>query len=341
MEEDAVATWLIPSEFMDVNYGNVIKEFLLDRVELVRIHRFNPDDVQFKDALVSSAVICFKNKKSNKKIVNFSFGGTLNSPKEYKEIDKDVLKNETKWSRFPCCQQTSKKTSDHKIKDYFDVKRGIATGGNDFFILEESRIKELGLPFEFFRSILPSARHLKTTEIEADNFGEPLLPKRLYLLDCRLSEDTIYKNYPLLWKYLESGRLSVGNGYICKNRKCWYFQEQRESPLYICTYMGRQRNINNSAFKFIFNKSKAIISNTYLGLYPHKDFADFLNQNPELKKTVWQLLTNITPDNLHNEGRIYGGGLNKIEPKELLNVSIPFFENFIPEKLSRKLSRLF
>lgn len=39
---NAVCGWLIPSEFMDVNYGSVLKEYLLNKVHLLRVHRYNP-----------------------------------------------------------------------------------------------------------------------------------------------------------------------------------------------------------------------------------------------------------------------------------------------------------
>jgi hypothetical protein len=42
------------------------------------------------------------------------------------------------------------------LGDYFEVGRGIATGGKDFFILGEPGIRELGLPAGFFRPILPA-----------------------------------------------------------------------------------------------------------------------------------------------------------------------------------------
>jgi hypothetical protein len=38
------------------------------------------------------------------------------------------------------------------------------------------------------------------------------------------------------------------------------------------------------------------------------------------------MLNGIAPDILHSEGRVYGGGLQKIEPKELLNVDVPFLD---------------
>ena len=78
MAKDAVAVWLIPSEFMSVNYGRPLKEYLLHKVTLLRIHRFNPDQVQFDDALVSSAVVCFRNgPPAPENVVKFTYGGAL------------------------------------------------------------------------------------------------------------------------------------------------------------------------------------------------------------------------------------------------------------------------
>ena len=324
MDENAVAGWLIPSEFMDVNYGKEIKSFLLSEVELFRVHRFNPQDVQFEDALVSSAVIWFRNRKPTNQSVKFTYGGSLSNPKEIKEISLDSLYKESKWSRFPCQSQRCIDSTTPKLRDYFDVKRGIATGSNDFFIMEESRIFELGLPFQFFRPILPSARYIKTTEIESDDHGNPILPQRLFLLDCRLSEEEIKADYARLWEYLKSGENSVAKGFLCKARKYWYFQERRETPMFICTYMGRSSKKYNNAFKFILNNSSAIVTNSYLALYPRPILSEKFAQSPSLKKTVWEMLNKMTSDSLRDEGRVYGGGLQKIEPKELLNIDVPF-----------------
>jgi methylase of polypeptide subunit release factors len=140
MDDGAIAGWLIPSEFMDVNYGKAIKDYLLSEVELFRVHRFSPEDVQFGDALVSSAVVWFKKRKPSTQNVLFTFGGTLQSPQESKLISVNALYNESKWTRFPCLPLRSSKESAPKLKEYFDVKRGIATGGNDFFIMDEARI---------------------------------------------------------------------------------------------------------------------------------------------------------------------------------------------------------
>ena len=63
MAEDGLAGWLIPSEFMDVNYGASVKQYLLDQVTLLHIHRFDPNEVQFGGALVSSSVVWFRKRQ--------------------------------------------------------------------------------------------------------------------------------------------------------------------------------------------------------------------------------------------------------------------------------------
>ena len=60
MAPGGLAVWLIPSEFMDVNYGAAVKTYLTEHVKLLHIHRYCPADVQFCDALVTSAIVVFE-----------------------------------------------------------------------------------------------------------------------------------------------------------------------------------------------------------------------------------------------------------------------------------------
>jgi adenine-specific DNA-methyltransferase len=318
--DSGIAGWLIPSEFMDVKYGEAVKRYLLNQVTLLRIHRFDPDDVQFADALVSSTVVWFRKAKPVKEYaVEFTNGGGLNQPRVSHTVAAEVLHHEAKWTRL-CVSDERHRSSHITLADVFTIKRGIATGANHFFILTPNEIAERGLPIGLFRPILPSPRYLLSDEIQADSQGDPILERRLFLLDCRIPEEAVKAQYPALWRYLETGKPELAERYLCKTRYPWYSQEQRSPSPFLCTYMGRSEVRGGRPFRFILNHSRATAANVYLLLYPKPVLARALASNPELTRKVWVALNVIKPTILIGEGRVYGGGLHKLEPKELGNL---------------------
>lgn len=323
MEKDGVAGWLVPSEFMDVNYGNVIKKYLLENVTLLQIHRFEPSDVQFDDALVSTAIVWFRNSKPEKNhSVQFTYGGNIETPLHTKSVNTDVLKDEHKWTRFPLLECRDNNHGEI-LGDYFDIRRGIATGDNKFFILSKEEIKEKGLSLEYFRPILPSPRYLKNDRVLSDACNNPLLDKELFVLDCNIPMDIIEKKHPFLYSYLVEGiNKGVSERYLCKTRRVWYTQENRPPSRFYCTYIGRSGSLRENAFRFIFNQSNAIVNNSYLILYPKGILLDILNKHPELNEKVFDVISGITDEAMMDEGRIYGGGMRKMEPMELAKVSV-------------------
>ncbi len=330
MRKGGVAGWLIPSEFMDVNYGKAIKNYLLKRVTLIQIHRFDAEDVKFNDALVSSVIVWIKNTPPPlEHEVLFTFGHSLFSPKLSKLVNTSILMNEQKWTRFPSLDIRSK-SNKFCLSDIFDIKRGIATGDNNFFILTEKQIKKYQLPSEFLKPILPSPRYLNIDEIKADDKGIPILQRRLFLLDCNLPEEEVERNYPKLWEYLKTGKGTVSERYLCRHRKVWYSQERRNPAPLLCTYFGRKRGDNGRTFRFILNSSNAIASNVYLLMYPRKKIADYFSLNPFELRNIWELLNTLDPASILDEARIYGGGLHKIEPKELGKVDAASIIDSLP-----------
>lgn len=323
MAENALASWLIPSGFMDVNYGREIREYLLSQVTLLRVHCFEAKDLQFKNALVSSAVVWFKNKiPPDNHQVEFTYSGSLTKPKISKLISTEALQNAAKWTIFiRLDSRINIQSQKVKLSELFIIKRGLATGANDFFILTPEQISQYQLPSEFLIPILPSPRYLSVNEVEADRVGNPILERQLFLLSCDLPEHEIKFRYPSLWQYLQMGiEKGVSNGYLCKNRRLWYQQEYRASAPLVCTYMGRQNSLKITPFRFILNYSQAIATNVYLMLYPKSELENIFKNKPDIVRKIWRALNQISLDILISEGRVYGGGLHKLEPKELGNV---------------------
>jgi hypothetical protein len=326
LEEGGLSVWLIPSEFMDVNYGTAVKEYLTTRVRLLHLHRFCPSDVQFDDALVSSTIVVFEKEKPTGHEVVFSLSGSFVKPTKSVAVQHESLCASEKWTRYTAGgdPEANRTEGDILFGDLFRIQRGLATGNNRFFILPRAEATTLGLPDEFLRPILPAPRQLPDRVIEANTDGFPLLDPQLTLLDCRLPEPEIKKHHPGLWRYLEIGkRQGIHKSYLTSRRSPWYSQENRPAPPFLCTYMGREGN-GRKPFRFLWNKSQATAHNVYLLLYPRGVLQKMLRRDPSLNATVFAALQALDTETITGSGRVYGGGLYKLEPKELANIPAGF-----------------
>lgn len=320
MEEQGLAIWLIPSEFMDVNYGVTLRRYLTERVTLLHIHRFCPTDVQFTDALVSSAVVVFRKAPPPAgHRARFSFAGTIDAPRIEAFIPLDALRRSRKWTQFPATTEVAER-AELTLGDIFSIKRGLATGANKFFILNQDQVAEWQIPRQFLKPILPGPRYVTNDVVDALADGTPNLSPRLFLLDCFESEERIRSKWPRFYAYVQTGHEEkISDSYLSSHRVPWYSQEQRPPAPFLCTYMGRSRD-GKHPFRFIWNRSTATAHNVYLMLYPKGPLLHALQRRPELHLRVFDALKRITPAQFLSEGRVYGGGLHKVEPKELAQI---------------------
>ena len=306
-------------------------------MKLIHVHRFDPSELKFEDAIVSSTVVWFiKYRSPIGHKVGFGYGGSLLEPKMSEAVPVDVLRQTRKWTRVlgPSDGVQLMSTSRHinnsvKLSDLFEIKRGLATGANRFFILSPEQIEEHSIPSEYLVPLLPSPRYVPTDEISADIEGIPRLGKKVFLLDCDLREEDVQAKHPLLWEYLQTGiEQGINRRHLCSHRSPWYSQEKRPPALFLCTYMGSDKE---RPFRFILNHSKATATNVYLMLYPVPALKKRLEESSELTKGVWQALNEISIDILKAAGRIYGGGLYKIEPGELASIPADGIVDILPD----------
>ena len=266
--------------------------------------------------------------------VEFSYGGTLAAPKVSRLVPAAELQGAAKWTSL-AADGVRATNGGRRLADFFQIKRGLATGDNGFFIMTRAEIVTRNLPAEFTKPILPGPRYLESDIIEAEVDGTPKLARQLFILDCRLPEPEVKERYPSLWAYLQTGKPKVAETYLCSRRNPWYAQEDRPPAPFICTYMGRNMVKRTKPFRFILNRSKATAANVYLLLYPKPALAKALARNADLGRQVWEFLDGIDGATLLGEGRVYGGGLYKMEPNELANVPAEAIAALLPSAEDR------
>ncbi|WP_257183572.1 Eco57I restriction-modification methylase domain-containing protein [Corynebacterium cystitidis] len=329
----AVSAWLIPSEFLDVNFGVALKEYLLENVALTHIHRFEPEHVHFSDATVTSSVVIFenRNRRPNDK-VKFSTGGLLHNPVKEHHIQIGELDPEEKWSPIFHGRRRQETKDVPRLGRYFTIRRGIATGNNKFFIRAREELKQLGIRKEHVTPILPSSRYVQQSVVDADDQGFPLGVPQLGLINTSLNPAQLSMADPSLKKVLEAADEKVRGGYIVRNRTPWYKQERREVAPFLLTYMGRSSNSRDKSLRFILNKSQAIATNGYLMLYPKGDLEVALKNNAVTLEDIHEVLNSISNQDMSDGGRVYGGGLQKMEPKELASLEVVALSELLSEK---------
>jgi hypothetical protein len=145
------------------------------------------------------------------------------------------------------------------------------------------------------------------------------------VIDTNLSGAEIRAACPGLWQYLKRGEeQGIPDLYLASKRTPWYRQEQRPAAPFLCTYMGRSGK-DKAPFRFFWNRSRATATNVYLLLYPIGPLKVAIEKQPRLLEKVFELLRGIESSALLSEGRVYGGGLHKLEPAELGNLDVSSF----------------
>lgn len=316
LKEEGYSCWLVPTECLYVNYGRELKKFLLNDVDLIAIHSFDNKDVQFSDALVSSSVIVFSKRSNSNQTVRFSWGPDINNPKENHYVHKSCLNPSQKWNKEQIIDKESVGSSIITIGTFFRIQRGIATGDNGFFIVDDTVKASYNMPTSVLTPVIPPPRKLRSNiyslaDLSTDN---------QYLITCRQDIDEIKRSCSGLYEYLKKGELEgVNLRANCKHRLPWYALERREISPILVSYMGRESGDDRLPIRFILNQAGAIATNSYLCLYPKDEY----KQNfiyPSVLEKVWSTLTSISPIVLRTYGRSYGGGLLKWEPKELASI---------------------
>ena len=312
--------FITPSEFFYTGYGKILKRFLLENFTIDRFITFDFDSTVF-DALTTATVTLMVNKKppaghrtkfiktgrSLSGIMKTSRRGTKRGVYVNKVIQRSI-DPDAKWQIY----FTDSAIPDSILESFVPlsriakVKRGIATGFNDFFTLSENERALWDIENKFLAPVVSKAAQIRGHEVTRSTMAE--LGKngdKIHLLYC---SEAPSKN---LSKYIEHGESrGVNERYLCSHRSPWYSMERRSPAPILSTVFSRDN------MRFIHNKAGCLNLASYHGIYPRFDDAS------TTEALLCYLNSDLCLSIQKRARREYGNGLHKFEPGDMLDLPV-------------------
>lgn len=219
------------------------------------------------------------------------------------------LKAKQKWHVYYQCRKPSlPHSAPHIISTsalatfdkFIKVKRGLATGANEFFLFNRSKLDATGIPEEYFVKVIPRANFIRQPIFTSQDFAQ--LEKQdamVYLLNAPAQVDE-----PNLKKYLSYGEsMDIHRRYLTRHRCPWYALERRQvAPILVSVF-------NRGNLHVVRNEAQIFNLTTFHSI--------FVLQKDKTELIFAYLLTNLAKEIILQNRREYGGGLEKLEPLDI------------------------
>jgi len=309
--------YIIPSEFLNSDYGKLVKSALIQNKVLRHIVVFDFEENVFDDALTTACILLCSNDKHHqkvkfstiKKIDHLELIRTYISEYPLNKIDDSTFNNnelepEVKWRKYYQEQNGIRYKNLIPFSSVAKVVRGIATGANEYFTFSKSKAKQFGIDEKYLLSCICKAVDVKDNFFTKDNYHSLFKSDRqTFLLNA------IGSNDENVLKYIDFGEKSgIDKKYLTACRTPWYSLEKRPpSPIWVSVF-------NRSGLKFIRNEANISNLTTFHCVYP---VPNSLFDNLNIDVLFAYLLTDVAREIFEDNRREYGNGLQKFEPNDL------------------------
>jgi len=313
LNPDGRMVFITPSEFLDTSYGRALKQALLGYLRIDEVMLFDQSESEFGETLTTSCITVMSRRTptTTRFTEAKSMGGAVDVVDET-VIPQDELDPLLKWTFYfgerGADYHRAEKLSKHRLGEVGKVRRGIASGNNSFFFINQARVDEWGIEPEFLVPALTAQRDLNGAEVftKADWEALRLNGRPCWLLWCHRDRSELVGTNAL--RYIEMGEeTGVSLRYLCKVRPRWWSVENVEPPDIIVSYMNR------NGVKFVENRAGVRIGTNFLNLWA---------RSWSVERILAALRTPETRAALDTVSRVYGGGLAKIEPNDLSQIPL-------------------
>lgn len=295
--------FITSAEWLDVNYGALVRELVLDGLGGQAIHVVAPDAQAFEDAQTTAAITCFQigSRPSSIRLRRAKTVHDLVRLEGGQPVPRERLAEARRWS--PLLRTARKIPEGHiELGEICRVHRGAVTGANGFWIVDPETCE---LPERVLFRAVTRARELFAA---GGTLARPDRLRAVVDLPADLDELDQSERGPVERFLRAARRLGVHQGYIARHRRAWWSVGLREPAPILASYMARRPPA------IVRNLADVRHINIAHGLYPREPLAPQV-----LDRLAAALRKSINV----GQGRTYAGGLTKFEPKEMERLLIP------------------
>lgn len=322
--------WILPSSFLYADYSSQVKSILqagFSRTLVVPIEErlFLMEGTEEKTVILLGEGWQCCNEQGSFEIKSAKDLGELRSNLDgwrnndfegvnykYEQRPQILLMEDEPASVYSEITSTSNSVP---LGRFADIKIGIVTGANRFFVINSSTAETRGLSCEHLTFILAKFRDAPGIRLLAEDFEEmKQADKRCLLVDTSLKENP----EGALRQYLNSfPEDKLNKNRTFKKRRLWHQPNDRSVPDAFFPYMQAEGPF------LLLNSTQAVSTNTIHRVYFRGDTSEVLQ-----KKVAISLLSTYSQFSAEIEGRSYGSGVLKHEPSEAARISL-----IVPKKL--------
>ena len=321
--------FVLPFEFLQVQYAEKLREFLESKFNTIEITTF--EDSVFFEIEQDICLVYLSNERQGTPYIKYT---TLVSDTDTTKTFQSIIQRNKPLKKWSNCILNDFETeiliktaaSFPKIKTFGEISPGIVTGANSYFVLSREKIHTLNvtqdqqLPVLTKGSHVPSLLLLKKGDFES--IESPTKRTRLLNLH-KAAEDTFSQE---LKNYLETGKKEkIHERYKCKQRKRWF-----DVPII---------KTGGACFFKRFHKLPKLIVNE-AGIHTTDvSYNIRFNEKTNPSSFVFCFYNSLTMALCEYNGRFYGGGVGELVPSEFKDICIPY--RSIPQKEILYLDDLF
>ena len=307
-----VGCFVTSAEWLDVNYGAVVRKLLLDGLGGHSVQVVDPTALPFNDAATTAAVTCFEvgSRPRSLPMGMVDSAAGLRPLGGGRAIPSKQLEQADRWGPFVRAA-TAVPEGHVELGEICRVHRGQVTGSNATWVVPV----DAGAPVPK-RYLLPSVTRARELIDAGDRLESTASLRRVIDLPVDLDQLDPEERRGVD-AFLGSARAAgVADGYIARNRRAWWSVGLREPAPLLATYMARRPPA------FVRNTAGARNINIAHGIYPREPLPDHA-----LDRLAAALRCAVRLE----FGRTYAGGLVKFEPREMERIPVPSIDRLLED----------